>query len=104
MERSLVVKAPGALCDLRAIYARIVLDGGPARAKSIFRTLDETIERLARRPLLGTERVDLPDQLRSFSFRRWTIFYRPLPDGSGVIVLRILDSRRDISALLGKKT
>ncbi|MDI1365362.1 MAG: type II toxin-antitoxin system RelE/ParE family toxin [bacterium] len=99
-----VVKSASAQRDFRRIYAWIALDGGPRRAERALRRLDKTIERLARRPLLGPLLTGVPGQPRGFSVRPWKIIYRPLPDGAGVLVLRILDSRRDIAALLGQKS
>jgi toxin ParE1/3/4 len=99
-----VVKSAAALRDFRRIYAWIALDGGHERASQNLARLDGVIERLARRPLLGPPRPEGAGDLGSFSVRPWTVVYRPLPDKAGVHVIRILDSRQDLSALLGKKT
>ncbi len=48
--------------------------------------------------------MDFEGEPYSFAVSPWLIIYRPLPDGDGVRILRIIDSRRDIAALLGKKT
>lgn len=99
-----VVKSAAAIRDFRRIYAWIALDGGAERAAKNLARLDRAAERLARRPLLGPPRHQAQGDLRGFSVSPWVIIYRPLPDKMGVHVLRILDSRQDISALLGKKT
>ena len=99
-----VVKSAAALRDFQRIYAWIASDGGPSRAKAHLARLDRAAERLARRPLLGPPRSEAQGDLRGFSVRPWTIIYRPLPNGAGVHVIRIFDSRQDIAALLGKKT
>jgi len=104
MAAATVVKSASAQRDFRRIYAWIALDGGPRRAESALRRLDRTIERLARRPLLGALLTGVPGQPRGFSVRPWKIFYHPLPDGAGVLILRIIDSRRDVAAQLGKKS
>lgn len=99
-----VVKSAAAKRDFRRVYAWVAQDGGHQPAEAILRRLDKAAERLARRPLLGPSRSDAPGILRGFSVRPWIIIYRPLPDGAGILVLRILDSRQDVSALLGKKS
>jgi plasmid stabilization system protein ParE len=99
-----VVKSAAALRDFRRIYGWIALDGGPERAKKNLARLDLATEKLARRPLLGPPRLEAPGDIRGFSVYPWVVIYRPLPNKGGVHVLRILDGRQDISALLGKKT
>lgn len=99
-----VVKSAAALRDFRRIYAWIALDGGHERAMKNLARLDRIAERLAQRPLLGPPRREAAGDLRGFSVYPWLVIYRPLPDKAGVHVLRIFDSRRDIAALLGKKT
>jgi toxin ParE1/3/4 len=103
MSAPTVVKSAAALRDFRRIYAWIALDGGPVRAEKNLARLDRASERLARRPLLGPPRPEVPGDLRGFSVHPWVIIYRPLPDRAGVHALRILDSRQNSSALLGKK-
>lgn len=56
--------------------------------------LDSAFGRLATQPLMGRERPELAPDLRSFPFRRYVIFYVPLPDG--IDVVRVLHSARDI--------
>jgi plasmid stabilization system protein ParE len=99
-----VVKSAAALRDFRRSYAWIAVDGGPVRAEKNLARLDRVMERLAKRPLLGPPRPEASDDVRGFSVYPWIIIYRPLPDRAGVNVLRILDSRQDLAALLGKKT
>jgi toxin ParE1/3/4 len=82
----------------------IARDGGEARAGDVIDRITLTLERLARRPKLGRLETAIPGEPRVFSVRPWKIIYRPLQDGTGVLVLRILDSRQDLAALLGKKT
>jgi toxin ParE1/3/4 len=99
-----VVRSLQAQIDVRGIYAWIARDGGKVRARAVLAPLDRTIERLALRPGLGRLRTDFQEDPFSFTVSSWAIIYRPLPDGDGIRVLRILDTRRDIAALLGKKS
>jgi toxin ParE1/3/4 len=98
------VKSPEALRDFRRIYAWIASNSGEARAEAVLRRLDEAAGRLARRPRLGRRRMDFKGDPYSFSVPPWLIVYDPLPDGNGIYILRILDNRRNVAALLGKKT
>jgi toxin ParE1/3/4 len=98
------VKSADALRDFRRIYAWIASDGGQARAEVISRRLDGVAQRLARWPRLGRRRFDFKGDPYSFTVAPWLIIYEPLPDGVGIYILRILDSRRDIAALMGKKS
>lgn len=98
------VKSADALRDFRRIYAWIAADSGVARAEAVLRRLNEVVQRLAKRPRLGRRRFDFQDDPYSFSAPPWVIVYEPLPDSGGILILRILDNRRDIAALLGKKT
>lgn len=97
-------KSADALRDFNRIYAWIASDSGDARAEAVLRRIDEVTLRLARRPRLGRRRLDFEGEPFSFSVSPWLIVYEPLPGGEGIFVLRILDNRRDIAALIGKKT
>jgi plasmid stabilization system protein ParE len=95
-----VVRSARARKDIRGLYVWIVEDSGLARAEMIIERIEAALQRLARRPLLP----DFEGDPRSLSVGPWLIVYEPLRDGSGVHLLRIIDSRRDIATLLGKKT
>nr|WP_295110891.1 type II toxin-antitoxin system RelE/ParE family toxin [uncultured Caulobacter sp.] len=93
-----------ARADVVRLSLWIARDGGEARAQDQVDRISATLQRLARRPRLGWQDTKTPGEPRVFSVRPWKIIYQPLSDESGILVLRILDSRQDISALLGKKT
>jgi plasmid stabilization system protein ParE len=99
-----VVKSREAQTDFNRLYAWIAQDSGEARADVVVARLDAAMRRLAKRPRLGPRRQDLQGEPHGFTVAPWLIIYRPFPDGDGVRVLRILDSRRDIAALMGKKS
>ena len=82
----------------------VARDSGQARSDAVIDRITLTLQRLGRRPRLGRLEASMPGEPRVFSVRPWKIIYRPLHDGAGVLVLRILDSRQDLSALLGKKS
>ena len=90
--------------DLLRIFEWISERSGAERAAAVMRRLNGSLERLAVFPQLGPAASGLDDgALRRHSVRPWTVFYRPLA-GGGVEILRVFDSRRDVAALLGKKS
>jgi len=99
-----VVKSREAQADFNRLYAWIAEDSGEARADSVVARLDVAMRRLARHPRLGRLRQDLQGGPRSLTVAPWLIIYRPLPEDGGIRVLHIIDSRRDIAALLGRKS
>jgi plasmid stabilization system protein ParE len=90
--------------DVVRLALWIARDGGERRAQDQVDRIAATLQRLARRPRLGWQDARAAGEPRAFSVRPWKIIYRPLSDVGGILVLRILDSRQDLSALLGKKT
>ena len=98
------VKSADALRYFRRIYAWIASGGGELRAEINLRRLDAVIRRLAKRPRLECRRFDFQGDPCSFSVPPWLIVYEPLSEGNGIHVLRILDSRRNIAALMGQKS
>jgi plasmid stabilization system protein ParE len=84
--------------DLREIKAYIVEHTGEMRAATVLKRLDDAFRKLASRPNLGRTRIYLEGR-RAFSKPPWIIVYRPLPEGDGVLIQRVLDSRRNLPAL-----
>ncbi len=85
--------------DLRDIFRQVVADNGLSAASSVLRRLEAALPNLAAFPHLGraTRRG-----ARVHSVKPWIIVYRPI--SGGVEVLRVLDGRRDLDVLIGKKT
>jgi plasmid stabilization system protein ParE len=59
-----------------------------------------TMRNLAFMPGMGRPRPWLPEGFRAFPVRPWTIVYRPLVEGGGIYVDRIIDTRRDLDEIL----
>ncbi len=98
----MIDRSPDARRDAARLALWIGRESGVDRAQAVMDRLEAAL-RLARRPRLGRVRRDLKGEPRSFPVGPWSI-YEPLKDSSGILVLRILDSRRDIAALMGKKS
>jgi toxin ParE1/3/4 len=104
MARPRIVRSATVRRDLRDLYVWIVEDNGLERAEMVISRLESALDRLARRPLLGRPRPDIQGEPRSFPVRPWLVVYEPLVDGGGIHLLRVIDGRRDIAALMGKKS
>jgi plasmid stabilization system protein ParE len=89
--------------DIVRLLLWIALDSGEKQAQAVVDRINATIARLARRPRLGRVEQIFRGNPLVFTVYPWKIVYEPLPEGNGVNVLRILDTRQDIAALLGKK-
>jgi toxin ParE1/3/4 len=98
----LVVTA-AARIDLSRIFDWISAHSGEDRAAAVMRRLQTSFKRLASFPSIGPMTRSLGGTERRHSVRPWIIFYRPLNDG-GVEIMRVFDSRRDLAALMGKKS
>ncbi len=98
-----VVHSLEAQKDLRKLFAWIAGKSGRAQAREVLIRLDHKMSRLGARPFIGHRRREFRGEPYSFSAPPWVIVYEPLAKGDGVYILRILDGRQDIAALLGKK-
>lgn len=80
--------------DLEEILYYIAVEAKrPLVAEKIGEQIRSCCERLARSPHLGEVRADLGERLRTFSFKRWVVVYRPADDG--IDVVGIVDGARD---------
>lgn len=91
-----IVKRPRALADIAEIWDYIA-DDNEERADSFVVSLDGKFQTLAKNPRLGRQRDELAENLRSWPFGRYVIFYVPLKDG--VEIVRVLHGARDILPL-----
>jgi plasmid stabilization system protein ParE len=88
--------------EVDEIYFRIMLDTGPNAADAMLDRLDRLVQNLATFPSMGRVRTELPGSPRTFSLHPWVLLYRPLTSEKGIQVLRLIDGRRDLDALLLK--
>ncbi len=91
-----ILRRKDAKSDLKEIWKYIASDS-KERANDFLRALNDKMEALAKNPLMGRERDEVTPGLRSFPFKRYVIFYQPLPDG--IDVVRVLHGARDIDSL-----
>jgi toxin ParE1/3/4 len=74
--------------DLVGIFRWTAERHGAAQAEAYLRTIGEAVDLLARFPMAGAQREDLPGAVRSMPVRRHRLFYEM--DGETVLVLRVL--------------
>ena len=86
--------------DLIELSAYIAMDN-PAAAMAVERAITSTFELLACKPLMGTEYSPLRRTLRGIrmfvvtEYPNYLIYYRPLPDNTGVRILYVMHAARD---------
>jgi plasmid stabilization system protein ParE len=89
--------------DLHEIRAFIAARDGEARANAVADRIMRMLSRLAFMPSAGRVRPDLLGSPHTFLVQSWRVFYRPRTELDGIVVVRILDTRRDINSILAKK-
>ncbi|MGC2239184.1 MAG: type II toxin-antitoxin system RelE/ParE family toxin [Pyrinomonadaceae bacterium] len=92
----IVQLSASARADLEEIYSYIAGDNAGAADKITLEML-EKFRLLAGNSMLGRARHELMVNLRSFSHRRYIIFYFPIDDG--IEIFRVLHGSRDIDSL-----
>lgn len=91
-----ILKRPRAEIDLAEIWEFIAGDN-PAQADSFLDRLDQSFHGLAGNPRMGRPRGELSQDLRSFPFGRYVIFYLVVADG--IEIVRVLHGARDLDAI-----
>ncbi len=86
--------------DLDDIFALVAGDNGLGVAAVQLERLERSLDRIATFPHLGRARPDLGENTFTLPVRPWVIIY-DLTEGD-VEVLRIVDGRRDLSALFSE--
>lgn len=90
------VVTPLAQADLDSIWNYIAADS-PTAADRLLERFRETFARLARHPLMGRTRDELRSGLRSFSVRKYVVYYE-FREGS-LIIVRVIHGARDVEKM-----
>lgn len=90
-----VTMRPKARIDMADIWSYIARDSERQADKFIDR-IDRQLARLALQPAIGRLRNELMENLRSFPFERYLLFYQVTREG--IDVVRVLHAARDIDA------
>lgn len=91
---AVVTRTAQAELDLGDIFAYIA-ESNVHAARDVLRRIGQKCDLLSDNPNLGRERSDLLENIRSFPYGNYIIFYRPTPDG--ILIVRVLHSARDVS-------
>lgn len=83
-----------AYADMDEVLAYIAQENPQAAIETID-ALEEKAQLLTDNPELGRARPDLLENIRSFPYGNYIIFYRPTSDG--ILIVRVLHSARDVS-------
>jgi toxin ParE1/3/4 len=95
-----VVVSPATRDDLDGIWDYIgIQNDAPDAARRLLERIQETFQRLASVPGMGTACDWLRPGLRRFPVRPYVIYYTPIPDG--VEIERVIHGARDVDALFG---
>ncbi len=94
-----IIYAPEARADFLALETYNAANDGEARAELIAARIDQTIINLAYMPGMGRQRPYLDAAARVFAVSPWLIVYTVLPELDGILVLRIVDGRRDVGTV-----
>lgn len=84
-----------AATDIEDILDRSVADFGPVQTERYYDSLKRCLELLGENPGMGGAADDLRSGYRRFAHQSHVIFYRA--SGRGILVVRILHRRMDVS-------
>ncbi|MFC0240661.1 type II toxin-antitoxin system RelE/ParE family toxin [Rhodopseudomonas telluris] len=87
-------KSPQAERDIAAIWRFVAEDSADA-ADRLLEAIEKVFDVLVQSPLVGRARPELSPKLRSFPSGSYVLYYLPLKDG--VVIVRVLHGRQDIS-------
>jgi toxin ParE1/3/4 len=95
MKRGSIRLKPQARLDLieAALY---IAQGDPLAADRFLDGIASALKLLGRNPMMGRERPELAESLRSLPHRPYVIFYRSVE--VGIEVVRVLHGARDIAS------
>lgn len=96
-----IIRRERALDDLAEHWSYRALELGPDSADALIDRIEKRIRLLAEYPESGTKRDELRPGLRSVPLGKLILFYNPLRDG--IELVRVLDGRRDIRAVLAEE-
>ena len=91
-----------AVRDLFELQAFLSEREGEERALTIIARLHRMMTALSEYPGMGRQRGNLQSSPYSHPVQSWMIFYRPTTDRTAIEIVRIIDGRRDLEALLGR--
>src|SRR5882672_6463201 len=92
-----------AILDLSELQTFLTEREGMERALTIIARLNRSMAALSEYPGIGPQRRGLTGSPHCYPVQSWMIFYRLTTDRTGIEIVRIIDGRRDIQAILGRR-
>lgn len=89
-----ILRRPAARQDLIDIYIYIAGDA-PMRAGPFLERIDEKLRMLSDHPGVGTAGLSRFPDVRVFPLGNYMIIYRPLPNDTGIELIRVFHGARD---------
>ncbi len=102
MSEGVIEYTEAARLELDALFFWISIETGPNAAQAVMRHLNRAIQNVAAFPLMGQMRPEWVGEPRSLSVHPWLLLYEPLERRRGIRLLRVLDSRQNLDAILGR--
>lgn len=99
MAQQRYVLSPEAINDLLDLEAFLTEREGRERALSVIARLHRAMTSLSDYPGIGRRRREFKGEPQSYAVQSWIIFYRPNADLTAIEIIRIIDGRRDLSAV-----
>jgi toxin ParE1/3/4 len=86
---------PAAREDLYAVWQYVSEHSSSFRtADRLIARIDKTARQYAQQPLMGEQRPELAERVRSFRVGKYVVFYVPIAEG--IEVVQVIHGQRDI--------
>jgi len=96
-----VFRRPAARADLIDIYRYIAGESSRERAAAYLHKIEKTLSLISDHPGMGTKRLQNHPDVRAYPVRNHLLFFRPLPEGDGIDLIRVLHGARDWQSIIG---
>lgn len=93
-----ILRRPLFIKDLQDAWTYIARDN-PNAADRFVVELEKRYTLLSDNPLIGSARFRGHPDVRLLPYQRYILIYRPLPDGSGIDLIRLIHAARDYRRL-----
>ena len=103
MAQQRYILSPEAISDLLDIEAFLTEREGRDRALTVIARLHRAMTSLSDYPGIGRRRREFRGEPQSYAVQSWIIFYRPNAGRTAVEIIRVIDGRRDLSAIFGAR-
>jgi toxin ParE1/3/4 len=97
-----VQRTAAARNDYKSIH-RYIAEDDPDAARRVIQSFDDKLELLAKIPGAGVGRQDLQPGMRCFPVGNYVLYYRELPQGGGIELVRVIHGARDVSKIFRRK-